>query len=161
MSPITHALFPVLVGRKVIYDDAIEVSWKRFIVIAFAGALPDLLNPHLSLEARYTSWSHSILAWILFVVVLLLVAAFSKFRKKWSLIFVCAFGYLAHLGFDMIAGGGRMLWPFYNGRTGGHYWPLWAWGLTDVLLILYVYLDFRWFRLVRKKKAEAAAGLHR
>jgi hypothetical protein len=61
----THACAPALIALA---NDALRLrrgrvrlfAKKHLIAIGLAGALPDLLNPHLALSARYSSWSHTL-----------------------------------------------------------------------------------------------------
>lgn len=59
MNTVTHALAPVLLTHFILGKKE-WIERKGLIVIGLAGALPDILNRHLSQEARHTSWSHSI-----------------------------------------------------------------------------------------------------
>ena len=60
----THALLPVCAGL-LIENAALAKGRGHFFppwslpLIGFFGALPDLCTPHISLEARYSSWSHT------------------------------------------------------------------------------------------------------
>ena len=71
MNTVTHALAPVLLASFAA-KKSVGFVRKEIIMIGIAGALPDLLNPHLSLEARMHSWSHGLPFW-LFLSLLLLV----------------------------------------------------------------------------------------
>jgi hypothetical protein len=78
----THALAPTLAAMMV---DAIRVKkdrdrlfpGKALIAIGIAGALPDFLNPHLSLEARLSSWTHTL--WFIFAI----YPAYLLICRKW------------------------------------------------------------------------------
>jgi hypothetical protein len=62
-----HALLPVT-GCLAI--EVVSLKWRSMRVIP-DWTLPDLCSPHISLEDRYDSWSHT----VLFLVILLPVCA--------------------------------------------------------------------------------------
>ena len=148
MNTITHALLPVfmagLVERVWRGGEKRGIFEKReFLWIGILGAAPDLLSPHISLQARLTSYSHTLLG-MLFV--LSIVMALLKWRSRLSPpLGVALFGaYLLHLICDLIAGGIAPLYPFRGQWVVGGYWvsPVW-WIPADILLILMVYWMFR------------------
>jgi membrane-bound metal-dependent hydrolase YbcI (DUF457 family) len=133
MFVITHALSPVIltaIGDTAALEKAGGRTLRRrhYIAIALSGAMPDLLYPHLSLAARYSSWTHTI--W--FLAGFSLVAAFVA--RRWFdraglmaalMIGACAF----HLFCDAIAGGIAWAYPFSSDVIGDYYVPpsLWLW----------------------------------
>lgn len=150
MTPITHALFPILAGSRWIRRHDHRPSLRISAVVALCGALPDLLDPHITLDARFESWSHTLLAAVGFSVVVIAVCSLKRFRAYSAIGVLCVFAYAAHLACDVISGGGRLLLPFSHVISGGSYWPSWAWGATDILLLLYVYLAYRWIPLRKR-----------
>ena len=117
MNVVTHACVPVVIALAV---DTVRLhtgrrrlfSKKHLIALGLAGALPDLLNPHLSLRARYSSWTHTL--WFVLAICPVLVAICRKwFRQRWVLL--ACFLWLAtvaHIATDTISNGTRPLYPF-------------------------------------------------
>lgn len=113
----THTAAPMLAALAV---DAVRLrqgrervfTGKRLLAIGLAGALPDLVNPHLSLAARYSSWSHTI--WFLagaYLVYWLLSRRWFKTRPRvmtWWMWGASA----AHIVVDTISNGTRPFYPF-------------------------------------------------
>lgn len=150
MSPITHALLPVLVMRSVLPQVFGRPAIPGVVLVAMAGVSPDLLNPHLTLEARHLSFSHSVTGFLVFLVA---VAGFCKWRPalldaRQAAMCACAYG--LHLACDMISGGVALAHPASNEIYGGAWIPLWGWFVSDALLLSYAYLEFRWLPLRRR-----------
>ena len=148
MNTITHALLPVIaahfVGRSSHQPIAGKVWGKReMVAIGVFGAAPDLLNPHLSLAARYTSWSHGLPAWAGVTVLLITGAVFFRSQLSFKLAGWCSWAYLLHLFCDLIAGGIAWLYPIGDGVI-GRYWvePKW-WAWIDAGCLLTVYTLWR------------------
>lgn len=142
MNIFTHALAPVIVARLL----APKKDWAGragLVAIAFAGALPDLLSPHITLEQRMTSWSHGLPAWLGFSALLAAVVFFSGKRVSPPLATAMSGAYLLHMFCDAIAGGIDWLHPFGT-LTWGEYWigPLW-WIPLDATCVLTCYYLFR------------------
>ena len=151
MTPVSHALLPVLFGHRWISrrpDGA--PSWRESAAVAGAGVLPDLLSPHVGLDERHDAFSHSLLAWALFGLVLLTAVAVPRFRSLRLLARLCIVAYAAHLACDLITGGVPLLVPLVPGVFGGAYLPFWTWFVLDACLLAWAYLEFRWFPLRRR-----------
>jgi hypothetical protein len=142
MNVITHALAPVVLTR-------LCIGWRKpqprrtWLLIGLAGALPDLLNPHLSLEARMTSWSHGIPFWAGFSVLLLVVSLCTRKRLPPWLALLMSAAYLFHLFCDAISGGLNLLYPARDLFWGEYWVPPWTWAPLDVLFTLVTYTLFR------------------
>lgn len=158
MDTITHALVPVITASYCRGDG----KWLRrfgLVGIGVAGALPDLLSPHLTLEARMASWSHGLPFWALFSLVALLVAFISKGRVSWQLSTALSAAYLLHLCCDAISGGINWLYPVRD-LVWGRFWvdALW-WIPLDVFFVLWAYYLFRLKPLwLRRKQAGRSGG---
>ncbi len=150
MPPVTHALLPLLLGSRWIPKRDHTPSLRISAMVALCGALPDLVDPHLTLDARHESWSHTVVAAVSFSVIVIALCSLKKFRAFSAIGVLCVFAYAAHIACDLISGGGRPLLPFSRVISGGFYWPSWAWGATDVALLLYVYLTYRWIPLRKR-----------
>jgi len=158
MDITTHALIPVLAAA--VFDGWPREKGKRrglfsakqLVLIGLFGAGPDLLNPHISLEARYASWSHSLLFWGALTLGLL-VCSLAK-RKACPVYLGLWFSgaYLLHILCDAISGGVVLLFtvsPVVTGRFWVH--PVW-WIPLDVMFLLAAYGLFRVAPMVRRAR---------
>ena len=143
----THSLLPVC---GCLLADRISMATGRgrmfsganLCVIGVFGILPDILSPHLSLESRYASWSHSI--W--FLAGLLLLLPLTRFIAERSsrlpVALACWFACLLHLAADAVSGGIAWLHP-WRGDVLGHYWiepQHWIWyDAGFILLVWFIY----------------------
>lgn len=152
MDTLTHALLPVLVTRLALPRATWAVGGKM-AAIGIAGAAPDLINPHFSLEARMTSWSHGLPFWCALTVVLLMVSLWKKTLLPWQLGGALSLAYLLHMACDAISGGINWGYPVRD-LPWGKYWvnPIW-WIPLDIACVIAWYLVFRylpWLRRVRE-----------
>lgn len=152
MSPVTHALLPLFFGHRWIPQNNRIPSFKISGLIALSGLLPDILSPHLSLEARYASLPHSLtgLACFAALVAVICVTKIGAAHKKIGAL--CIAAYAAHIFCDLIAGGVPLFRPFSRIIVGQNYIPYWTWDAADLVLIVYVYLTYRWLPLRRRLK---------
>ena len=147
MNTLTHALLPVIgvsVNKKRTDKcGAAYWGWKRLFLLCFFGALPDLLHPHLSLSARYTSYSHGLPA--LFCVGLLLgiLVQVKKFGLDLYLVAWIFLAYALHLLCDLVSGGIAWCYPFDSSVIGGYYFPVVYWIPLDFICALTVYFIYR------------------
>jgi len=155
LNTVTHALAPVVICHLAFGRG----KWRGkygLIAIGVAGALPDLLSPHLSLESRMESWSHGLPAWLGFSIIVFALAAFGcrrDARVTWpgrlarSLSFPLAAAlsaaYLFHLICDAISGGINWLYPVTDFFWGDYWIDLRLWIPIDVVLMLLAYYLFR------------------
>jgi len=112
-------------------------SGRHLIAIGIAGALPDLLNPHLSLRARYSSWTHTL--WFVLAIYPVFLAICRRwFRQRWLLLTDFLWlATVAHIATDTISNGTRPLYPYgpvisYRLVRGGIY----HWIRFDIAFIL-------------------------
>lgn len=148
MNTITHALLPVLgihLYRKLKYKEAL--SLRYYLLIALAGAAPDILNPHFTLEARLSSWSHSLFGLIIFVVFVLILSQLksTKLSNRCGGVLIAA--YILHLFCDAVAGGIAFLYPLRSAVTGDYYVSALWWIPLDVVCLLTAYFIWRCPRL--------------
>jgi hypothetical protein len=106
----THTCAPVLVALTI---DSLRLRKgrqrlfpaKHLIAIGLAGALPDLLHPHLALNARYSSWTHTVWFLIaLYPIFLTICRAWFKPREFLQTNFMWL-ATVGHLATDTIAKG--------------------------------------------------------
>jgi hypothetical protein len=150
----THALLPVCLA---LCSDDIRLATRRkesfpewsIPLIGLFGALPDICTPHLSLDARYSSWSHT----LAFLATLLPICAWisSAFPQGTRLLLSCSLWLAAalHLAADAIAGGIPWLMPWVmpevtpNHRTGilgdFHIHPDY-WILSDAFFVILTWI---------------------
>jgi hypothetical protein len=140
MNTITHALLPIIAVRAA---TGRRFSGWQYAGIGLCGALPDLINPHLSLSARMSSWSHGLPAWIAMTILCLVLVPLSRRRWRWDLALIGSLAYLWHLFCDAIAGGINWLSPFGVAYWGEYWFPVVLWTLLDALLLFSAYLVFR------------------
>jgi hypothetical protein len=153
----THACASVVVALAIdvlrLHSGRTRVfSKKHLIAIGCAGALPDLLNPHLALSARYSSWTHT-LWFILAIYPAYLIICRKWFFERWVLLTHCLWlATVVHLATDMISNGIRPLYPYgaivsYRLVHGGVYrWMRFDLAFTMATVILAIwakYLDNR------------------
>ncbi len=156
----THALLPVC-GALVMENVSLArgrghvfPAWSMPVIGLF-GALPDICTPHLSLEARYTSWSHT--AWFLIgvAVVCPMVASFYP-AQRWRVALACWFASVLHLACDAISGGIAYLFPWRPELiVGAFYVYPDYWFPLDAFFIL-----LTWF-LIRLRPHAEARGMRR
>ncbi len=105
MNVVTHALLPALLSVPVLRKTARAVFYREAGVVALAGGLPDLLHPHLSLAARYASWTHTVfaLAGFALLLVLLTMTLPERLPRRLALLAFAAMAF--HLFGDAVSGG--------------------------------------------------------
>lgn len=150
MFIVTHALAPVCACLAIDLagirrgGERVFPAWS-LPVIGFFGALPDLCTPHLSLAARYESWSHT--TWFLLGLLPIVAAAAMCFESR-------AFGRVAlaawlaaalHLATDAISGGIVPLQPWRDDVLGGRWIPYRWWLAGDAVLLSLTLLGL-WLR---------------
>lgn len=140
MEVVTHALLPVLIADPLLPGRS---RWRPLTLVRLFGALPDILCPHLGIEARYESWSHSVPVWLLLTAGLAAIAARWPRLLPRRLAVLLSFAYGLHLACDAISGGITWLAPFSAQIVGDYYVPPRWWIPLDFILILAAYLQLR------------------
>jgi hypothetical protein len=144
----THTLLPVcgclLVDRIAMSAGRERMfSGKSLCLVGLFGFLPDILSPHLSLESRQASLSHT-LWFLLGLIVLLPLARFLPERaSRIPVAAACWLAYALHLAGDAVSGGIAWLHPWRSDVI-GRYWiepQHWIW--YDAGFILMVWFIFR------------------
>ncbi len=150
MNTITHALLPVIAAG--VYERAYlgenerrgSLSNRDILLIGVAGAAADLLDPHLSLAHRYTSWTHTMITWAGFALILAGLHAWRGNLLSRQLMAWLSGAYLLHLFCDAIAGGIAWLYPVVpNAIIGAYFVPPILWIPSDILCVLATYGIFR------------------
>jgi membrane-bound metal-dependent hydrolase YbcI (DUF457 family) len=137
-------------------------AWTLPVAAVF-GVLPDICNPHISLEDRHQSWSHSI--WFLLALLPLCGMVASFFPKselpRWRTALLCWIAAVLHVAMDAISGGVAWLYPWKPTVIGDYYIPVdqWIWWDAGFILLTWVMVRTRPLALARGiRAAEAGAG---
>jgi hypothetical protein len=154
----THTLLPVCLGLAV---ENISLAKGRgyvfppwgLLAIAFFGALPDLCTPHVSLDARYESWSHTLWFFGATISVIVMVTSFFGKEGRWKLALACWLAVLLHLAGDAVAGGVAWQRPWRPDITGEYYIPADDWLWYDIGCVLLTWI------LVRLRPHAEARGM--
>jgi len=133
---ITHGLSPLVVAGFADLAAGRQLERANLILIALAGAAPDILSPHLSLDARLHSWTHNL--WFLLGSVpvwFFLAYRFADSRRlATGLLMISATGF--HLFCDAIAGGIAWLYP-YSDQILARRWVPYSWWFTlDAIFVV-------------------------
>ena len=157
MTAGTHFAIPIVVaGSFNLFSiskthQALLSRW-HILLIGISGLLPDILTPHIRLQARYDSWSHT--AWFLFSFFLLciILAMCLPARHKAAAHF-CWLAALLHILSDMVSGGINFIPPF--GRPiGDYYLPFPYWLHLDGITILAAYI-MCWYARHRLRQSKS------
>jgi hypothetical protein len=136
----THVLLPV--GACLVVENLrLAAGLDRLFperslwVVALFGVLPDLCTPHLSLEARFASGSHS---GVFIIGAVMLAAAAGSFFENGRRLWVAAACWCAvvlHLAVDALSGGIIFGYPLCGEVVGGAFIPFRFWGWCDLSLL--------------------------
>ena len=150
MNTVTHALLPVIAAGLYERSYALKdqhrgtLSPKTIAVIGIFGAAPDLLNPHLSLAARYSSWSHGLFFWAVLTIGLVIYTAIRRSQpSRWVTVVWLSGAYLLHMGCDAISGGIAWVYPFGHQVIGARIVAYRWWMPLDIGCGVTAYLVFR------------------
>ncbi len=137
---VTHALAPVAACLAIDIAGILRRGGRvlppwSLPVVGLFGALPDLCTPHLSLEARYMSWSHT--AWFLLGLVPVAVAVAACFGRRATAPLAAVFWLAAalHLATDAICGGIAPLQPWRADVISARWIPFRWWLAGDALFL--------------------------
>jgi hypothetical protein len=155
MTIVTHALLPLAIGRPWLRRKDGSMLFKEMGVVAFCGILPDVLSPHIYLEARYESLSHTLWAWLAFAAMVLVAGRAWRQRVSPQLRILCIAAYGLHLACDMISGGIALFYPLSPTIHGGHFISYLMWYVSDVLLFLHAWIVWRVLPRLRKRRSSA------
>lgn len=139
MNTITHALLPVILTR-VLHR---PIRGRELVWIGIAGALPDLLTPHITLEARLASWSHGLPCWAALTLIALTVSLRFPSRFPKQLAAACSAAYFLHILCDAISGGVNWLHPLGRWIWARQWVPHMLWIPLDVVCFLMCYFLLR------------------
>jgi len=123
--------------------------------VGIFGILPDLCSPHISLDARYSSWSHTV--WFMGGLVLVagMAGTFQERGSRWKVALACWFASALHLACDAVSGGIAWLYPWRDDVVGRYFIPPEQWMWFDAGFVLLAWL------LVRSLMDWEARGIRR
>lgn len=153
MNTVTHALAPVIIAHVAFSRSKRFRAWD-LVAIGVAGALPDLLTPHMTLESRMISWSHGLPFWTAFAGMLFVISLLSKQRISIRIAGIMSLSYLFHLVCDAVSGGINVLYPVKDLIWGAYWVSPEFWIPLDIICLLTCYYLFR-FRPLWAKRREA------
>ncbi len=142
MTVVTHFAVPVIVaglfdlGSVKRLGKPLFSRWQM-AGIGFCGILPDLLTPHLSLNARYTSWSHTLWFFAAFTLLVTILANVLN-RHHRPVLYMCILAVFLHLLCDAVSGGLNPVPPFGH-PIGGYWFPARYWLHLDMVSLLAAY----------------------
>jgi hypothetical protein len=143
MFVVTHALVPVVaciaadLGGLRFRGERIFPP-KSLALVGVFGVLPDLCSPHISLAARYASWSHTLWFMIGLIPAALFAASFFERRFLGVVAAACWSASLLHLAADAISGGIAWLHPWRPDILGARLIPFRFWFVGDLLFLVLV-----------------------
>jgi hypothetical protein len=162
MFVVTHALLPVLAAQCA---QAVSLATRQrllftenrsLVAIGIAGAAPDLLSPHLSLAARYASWTHNV--WFLLAiipVIFLLARLFDPASRRLTCVSLW-FSVTLHLATDACSNGINWLYPLRHEILGTPLIPYRLWLWSDLLFLILVPLAALALRQLHLRAADAS-----
>lgn len=112
----THASIPVLLASaadtiSLLRTRRLLFEKKHLAAIALAGILPDLLSPHISLQARLTSFSHTVWFLLLLFPALLVISKYLFRGRSLLMAFSLWLATTVHLLLDLSSGGINPTYP--------------------------------------------------
>jgi hypothetical protein len=141
MFIVTHTLLPVCLGLAV-ENVSLATGHSHFfprwglVAIGAFGALPDICSPHLSLEARLESFSHTLGFLGLLLPLSAMTAVFFEKDGRWKLAIGCWLAAVLHLAADAVAGGIPWLRPWRADILGGSLIPAAHWFWYDAIFLV-------------------------
>lgn len=131
---VTHALLPAALAAPFLPQRSAREFLRAAGVVAVAGALPDLLHPHLSLAARFASWPHTVYAWCGVSISIAVLSAFAPRHVPARVGVAAVAAYALHLLCDAISGGIAWLYPADPQRLGVRWVRYEYWLVIDGLV---------------------------
>lgn len=155
----THSLLPVC--GCVLLDRLCQAAGLRpmfsgwqYCAIGVAGFLPDILSPHVSLEARQSSLSHTVWAVAVMLPLMFVGARWMCRKGSWiAVALACWVAYGLHLAADAISGGIAWLYPWRGESVGGYLIPSPHWIYYDAGFIILAWVMFRVLPAPSRKEA--------
>lgn len=146
----THSLLPVcgcLLTDKVSTRLGLhrKFTGRQLCLIGVFGFLPDILSPHISLESRCHSLSHTLWAVMLMSLLVPLTGFWIEKNSRLRVAIACWAAYVLHLVADAISGGIAWLYPWRDEVVGRYFIPAADWIWYDAGFIVLVWAIYRVF----------------
>ncbi len=154
MNVLTHALLPTLLAAPLLPRTPLRALYLSGGIVALAGALPDLLTPHLSLAARYASYSHTVFAWAAFNVFLVVLGLSLRRHQLPRVLLFASLAYALHLLGDALSGGIAWGYLLSTEIVGGRLILYRYWVPIDAALLVAALIVFWWLPQRRKLRLE-------
>jgi membrane-bound metal-dependent hydrolase YbcI (DUF457 family) len=141
MFLISHFAVPVLavVGTEEVLSrktkDQTRTSTKNLLLIGIVGLVPDAFYPHLGGGSHYQSVSHSIWAFMFFIVAITVFYFLLSKPGNPKLLLYLLLSLLSHYVIDFFSSGIKWLYPLSDSFIGIRLIPLGAWILSDFFLL--------------------------
>lgn len=158
----THALLPVcgclaVDALRIATDREACFSNRSLWSVGFFGVLPDLCSPHLSLEARYSSLSHTLVFLGVILPFIALASWSARPGARVATALACWLAAALHLAADAISGGIAWMQPWSPVILGDYYIPPQYWiGFDACFILLFWFL----LRLLPRLEARGIRAAH-
>jgi len=137
---ITHACLPIVLvsASDIIKSQNAKATYLpniQYLLIGLGGMLPDVLWPHLSLNQRLNSPTHTI--WFLSIL-LPVVIGLAKWKLKEGYIKFSIWFWVAailHVVVDGVSGGVNVLYPLKT-KIGFYVIPFTTWFIYDIVFVV-------------------------
>ena len=156
MFVITHALVPVVTAQALAltlhaFGRRNPFRKRDYLALMVAGMMPDLLSPHLSLEDRWTSFSHTVFSLMICLPLALWSARRIAPEHPRIVAVLLYYAVFMHLLGDALSGGITWLYPWKTDIIGGRMisfnawfaWDAWMVGVSTSLAAVRWWLDRR------------------
>ena len=154
MNVLTHALLPAILAAPLLPRTPPRAFYISGGIVAIAGAMPDLLTPHLSLAARYASYSHTVYAWAGFNVFLVVLGLTVHRHQLPRVLLFASLAYALHLLGDAFSGGIAWFYPVSTEIIGRRLILYQYWFPLDAVLLAAALIVFWWLPQKGKLKLE-------
>jgi len=145
MMPVTGCLAAEAISLRY-RERRLFADWTLPLVALF-GVLPDICSPHISLEDRHDSWSHTLLFLGVLMPVCGMIAWWFEPGKRLRLACVIWISAMLHLAADAMSGGIPWLLPWSHETLGSPldrtYIEPETWIYYDAFFIITAWLGWR------------------
>lgn len=151
--PVSAAL--VLENRSLARGKGYVFPAGSLLAAGVCGVLPDILSPHISLEDRHQSFSHSLAFLAALLPFCAMAASFypAGDLPRWRTAALCWIAAALHLAADAISGGIPWLYPWKPDVLGAYYIPPAHWLAWDAGFIVLTVV------LLRRRPLAAERGM--
>ncbi|MEO1857292.1 MAG: hypothetical protein ABGY95_08030 [Rubritalea sp.] len=129
------------------------LSFRSYLLIALVGAAPDWLNPLFTLEARLSSWSHSVFGLSGVTLLMVFLSHLKSVKLSFENVLFLSLVYAFHIFCDAIGGEVALIHPLDIMVLGDYYVLAMWWIPIDIVCLLSVYFIWRYPRLNAADKA--------